>query len=86
MMSLARSTMMIAAGDLAGGWDAYEARFDPHYADVTHFMVDRPAWTPDSDLRGKKLLIMGEQGFGGRSAVRLHRARSDRCHRPPRAG
>ena len=64
MMSLARSTMMIAAGELAGGWDAYEARFDPHYADVTHFMVDRPAWTPDSDLKGKKLLVMGEQGLG----------------------
>ncbi len=64
MMSLARSTMLIAKGDLKQGWDAYEARFDPHYADVTHFLVDRPAWTPDTDLEGKRMLLMGEQGLG----------------------
>ncbi len=64
MMNLARSTMLLSAGRVAEGWDAYEARFDPHYIDVTHFMIDRPQWTPDSDLRGKHLLLMGEQGLG----------------------
>lgn len=64
MMSLARATMLIAKGELGRGWDAYEARFDPHYADVTVFMVDRPEWTPTCDLAGKHLLVMGEQGLG----------------------
>jgi tetratricopeptide (TPR) repeat protein len=64
MLSLARSTMLLAKGDLERGWDAYEARFDPHYADVTHFMLDRPQWTPGADLNGKHLLVMGEQGLG----------------------
>ncbi len=64
MMHLARATMLLSAGRIAEGWDAYEARFDPHYADVTHFMLDRPQWTPDSDLTGKSLLVMGEQGLG----------------------
>lgn len=64
MLALARSTMLLAAGRVAEGWDAYEARFDPHFADVTHFIVDRPQWTPQSDLAGKHLLVMGEQGLG----------------------
>ena len=64
MMGLARSLMLIADGRLGDGWDAYEARFDPHYADVTHFMIDRPQWTPDMDLAGKSMLLMGEQGLG----------------------
>ena len=64
MMGLARSLMLIADGRLSEGWDAYEARFDPHYADVTHFMIDRPQWTPGDDLQGKSLLLMGEQGLG----------------------
>jgi tetratricopeptide (TPR) repeat protein len=64
MMMLAKSTMMLAAGDTQNGWDVYEARFDPHYADVTHFMLDRPRWAPGADLAGKRLLVMGEQGLG----------------------
>ncbi len=64
MMGLARSLMLIADGRLGEGWDAYEARFDPHYADVTHFMIDRPQWTPESELDGKSMLLMGEQGLG----------------------
>jgi len=64
MMNLARATMLLSAGRVAEGWEAYEARFDPHYIDVTHFMIDRPQWTPDSDLSGKHLLVMGEQGLG----------------------
>lgn len=64
MLNLARSTMLLAAGRIGEGWDAYEARFDPHYADVTHFAVNRPEWTPGTELDGKHLLVMGEQGLG----------------------
>ena len=64
MMQLARSTMLLNLGRVGEGWDAYEARLDPSFVDVTNFMIDRPKWTPDSDLTGKSLLLMGEQGLG----------------------
>ena len=64
MMLLARSTIQVARGELGRGWEDYEARLHPQFADVTHFMVDRPQWTPDADLAGKTLLVVGEQGLG----------------------
>ena len=64
MMRFARATMLVAAGRLGEGWDAYEARLEPRYADVTHFAVDGPAWTPQTPLCGRELLVFGEQGLG----------------------
>ena len=64
MMNFARSTMLLASGRLAEGWDAYQARLEPRHVDVTHFAVDDPAWTPDADLEGRDLLVFGEQGLG----------------------
>ena len=64
MMRLARSTMLLNLGRIGEGWDAYEARLDPLFADVTHFMINRPKWTPESKLKGRKLLLVGEQGLG----------------------
>lgn len=64
MMRLARSTMHLTLGEIAQGWNDYEARRDPNFGDVTHYLVDRPEWTPASDLGGKSMLIFGEQGLG----------------------
>jgi tetratricopeptide (TPR) repeat protein len=64
MMQLARSTILINLGRAGEGWDAYEARLDRNFADVTLFQVGRPAWTPGADLAGKSLLLIGEQGLG----------------------
>ena len=65
MMRLARATMLIAGGgDLGEGWDAYEERLAPDFADVTHFLFERPLWTPDTDISGKRLLVIAEQGLG----------------------
>lgn len=64
MMLLARSTIRIARGEIAAGWDDYEVRLNPAFADVTHFMIEAPLWTPEMDLAGKSLLLMGEQGLG----------------------
>ena len=64
MMKLARSTMLFSLGRTGEGWDAYEVRLDQAFVDVTNFMVDRPRWTPESDLAGKSLLVVGEQGLG----------------------
>jgi len=64
MMQLARSTILINLGRVGEGWDAYEARRDPNFAEVTLFNVGRPGWTPGDDLAGKSLLLIGEQGLG----------------------
>jgi tetratricopeptide (TPR) repeat protein len=64
MMDLARSTMLIARGQLAEGWPVYEARLSHHYPDATLFLIDRPRLTPGDDLKGKTLLLIGEQGLG----------------------
>lgn len=64
MMQIARSTIRLALGHTAEGWDDYEARLQPRFADVTRFYIDRPQWTPDSDLAGKSVLVYGEQGLG----------------------
>jgi hypothetical protein len=63
-MRLARATSLIALGRLGEGWDEYEARFHPQFAEITHFLVDRPRWRPGADLAGKTLLVVGEQGLG----------------------
>ncbi len=64
MMTLARSTIQIANGAVKQGWIDYEARLDPRFSAATHFLIDRPRWTPGTDLNGKTLLLMGEQGLG----------------------
>jgi tetratricopeptide (TPR) repeat protein len=64
MMRLARSNYLLAVGRIGEGWDQYEARLAPHFADVTQFAVDRPRWKPGMKLAGKRLLVIGEQGLG----------------------
>ena len=64
MMRLSRSTILVAQGRLGEGWDEYEARFHPQFSEITHFLIDRPRWTPGADLAGKTLLVVGEQGLG----------------------
>ncbi|WP_421931921.1 tetratricopeptide repeat protein [Phenylobacterium sp.] len=64
MMRLARSTILINLGRIGEGWDDYEARLHPQFADCTQFLVERPRWEPGMDLAGKSLLVIGEQGLG----------------------
>ncbi len=65
MMRLARSTLLLNLGRIGEGWDAYEARFDPSFADLTRFVTaDRPRWEPGDELDGRSLLVIGEQGLG----------------------
>ena len=64
MMRLSRSTILLGLGRIGEGWDEYEARLDANFADVTHFLSDRPQWGPGMDLAGKSILVFGEQGLG----------------------
>jgi tetratricopeptide (TPR) repeat protein len=64
MMRFARSQMLLAAGRVAEGWEAYESRFAPQFAGKVSVAISRPPWRPESDLSGKSLLLIGEQGLG----------------------
>ena len=64
MMRLARASYQLALGRLAEGWDDYEARLSPHFADVTNFAIDRPLWKPGANIAGKQFLVVAEQGLG----------------------
>jgi len=64
MMRLSRSTMLMELGRPGDGWDDYEARLHPQFADATLFQSRGEPWTPDADLAGKTLLVFGEQGLG----------------------
>jgi tetratricopeptide (TPR) repeat protein len=64
MMRFARAQMLLVGGRVAEGWDAYEARFAPQFAGRVSFVITRPVWTPQTDIAGKSLLLIGEQGLG----------------------
>jgi hypothetical protein len=64
MMRFARSQILLVGGRVAEGWDAYESRFDDQFASALHMVIDRPRWTPDSELEGRSMLLVGEQGLG----------------------
>ena len=59
----ARSTSLIALGDLGEGWRAYMSRHDPSYAHTTHFDMRCARWD-GGDITGRRVLIVGEQGLG----------------------
>lgn len=64
MMRLARSTILMALGQVGEAWDEYEARNHPQFADTTHYLFDRPRWEPGTDLAGRSLMVVAEQGLG----------------------
>jgi tetratricopeptide (TPR) repeat protein len=64
MMNMARGTMLLTSGRVGEGWDGYENRLSQHYVDSTQFIIDRPTWTPETDVAGKFVLVYGEQGLG----------------------
>jgi tetratricopeptide (TPR) repeat protein len=64
MMSMARAMSLMGLGRIPEGFEAYEARLDHHLPEAMRVVVDAPRWKPDTeDIRGKRLLIVGEQGI-----------------------
>ncbi len=62
---------LFAKGELAEGWQKYERRMDPLYAKRVAFMTQSPYWSGEdpSEIRGKRLLLVGEQGLGDEIAM-----------------
>ena len=63
-MAFARSTALLALGQLSDGWRAYEARLDEDLPDAPRFRLPGRRLDPGEDLAGKTLLICAEQGLG----------------------
>lgn len=58
-----RSICLIGLGKLEEGFREYEIRNHERFRAYFHHIIDAPRWKGE-DLRGKKLLIVGEQGLG----------------------
>jgi tetratricopeptide (TPR) repeat protein len=62
IIRFARATMLLCAGRLGEGWDAYEARLDPDLPDAPVFEIDLPRLSEAP--AGGPLLVVAEQGVG----------------------
>jgi tetratricopeptide (TPR) repeat protein len=58
-----RSICLISLGRLEEGFREYEIRNNERFRCYFHHMIDAPRWHGE-DVRGKKLLLVGEQGLG----------------------
>jgi tetratricopeptide (TPR) repeat protein len=65
-MQHGRSMVLLAAGRIEEGWAANESRLNPNRAQATLFTLKTPMWdgTHAEQMRGKTLLLVGEQGLG----------------------
>lgn len=54
---------LLLMGDYQQGWSAYESRWDYEHLAGTLPRFTQPRWT-GQDIRGKTLLVLGEQGHG----------------------
>lgn len=64
MMRMARALMLMGEARLPEGFEAYEIRFDPNLPESMRVAVPAPRWDPgEQDIRGKRLLVVGEQGI-----------------------
>jgi len=64
MMRMARAMLLMGMGRLKEGFDEYEVRLDPEMPEAMNVVVDAPRWNPSKeDIRGKRLLVVGEQGI-----------------------
>lgn len=63
-MKMAKAFTQMILGDLSGGFETYEARFDPSLSEAVFFQEHGERWAPRDDISGKSLLIYGEQGLG----------------------
>jgi tetratricopeptide (TPR) repeat protein len=60
---LSLATQLLAQGRYAEGWPLHEARRQDPNAQIPQVSFDFPEWRGQS-LTGKRLIVVGEQGFG----------------------
>jgi tetratricopeptide (TPR) repeat protein len=65
-MRHSRSLVLLACGQLEEGWKENTHRLDPNRDQATLFTLKPPMWdgTDPERIRGKKVILVGEQGLG----------------------
>lgn len=63
IMQFARSTLLLSLGRLEEGWEAYKSRFSYELTEAPVFHIGGTRWS-GQDVRGKRLLVITEQGLG----------------------
>lgn len=61
---LSKSLLLLLMGDYLPGWELYEWRLQKNGRKDVYNSPDKLSWRGQADLRGKSLLIHGEQGLG----------------------
>lgn len=64
MARFATALLQLAQGDLRAGWEGYETRLSPHHPAHVVFEGAGEPWTPETPLRGRRVLVFAEQGLG----------------------
>ena len=64
VIAFAQATLALARGDLARGWDAYEARFDPAWPRAVAFDAPGRRLAAGDDLAGKRAARRRRTGAG----------------------
>ncbi len=59
-----RAIHRLRLGDFKGGWHDYEARWSSSFMSRSRRKFVQPQWDGSSNLRGKRILLHEEQGFG----------------------
>ena len=59
-----KSVSQLLQGDLTQGWDLYEWRWKLRPAVLVERRLPAPRWTGCEDLKGRRVLLHGEQGYG----------------------
>ncbi len=63
MMDMSRALLLLSMGRLGEGFDAYEVRLNPAMPDAMQVLADAPRWDGQSSLKGRRVLVVGEQGL-----------------------
>ena len=64
MMTMTLGLAQLMLGRSPEGWVNYEARHDINFPNGTLFAISGPRWTSGTEIAGKSLLVVGEQGLG----------------------
>ena len=59
-----KAILLLSSGKYRDGWPLYEWRLRQEEKKDSYYVFPQPAWRGDADIRGKRLLIHAEQGFG----------------------
>lgn len=59
-----KSLLLLLMGQYAEGWELYESRIRHKDFEQNYYNFPQPAWRGEDNLRGKKILIYAEQGYG----------------------